>query len=76
MYYKLSNYDSYLNKFGNESLYEIISSRVGKLLHFDVLDYKIFDGLVKIEGKPIKTIFCGYKDFNVNKYDKVKFETF
>lgn len=75
VYYKLSNFDSYLKTFGNESIYEIIASRVGKLMGFPTLDYWLCKGRVSIDNELIYTVFCASNDFNIDKKKKVSIET-
>ena len=74
LYYKLSNYDFYLKTFGNESIYEVIAYRVGKLLGFNTLEYSICVGKIKIDDTILDSVFCCSKDFNPQKYRKVKLE--
>ena len=66
-YMKLSNYDSYRGIFGHESVNELIASRLGKLLGFNVPEGYLKKALVKIDSvdytayvfaaKSYKTIF-------------------
>jgi len=50
-YLKLSRYDSYRGVYGHESVNELIASRLGELLGFDVPKGELRRGLVQIDGK-------------------------
>lgn len=74
-YYKLSNFDSYFKIFGNESIYEVIASRVGTLMRFPVLQYQLCRGQVSIDNELLTTVFCSSTDFNTEKKKKISIET-
>ena len=74
-YLKLSRYDSYRGIYGHESVNELIASRLGKLLGFDVPEGFLKKCLVKIDDKEHDTYVFAAKSYKTNG-SRVAFEDF
>lgn len=62
-YYKCSQYYSAIQKFGDESVYEVICSRLLRRLNLPCVDYKLISAKVRIDGSDYITYICKSKDF-------------
>lgn len=67
-YYKCSNFYSGQNCFGDESIYEVICSRLFQLLGFDCVKYTVCYAKVKIDDMVFNTYVCKSKNYFVG-YD-------
>jgi hypothetical protein len=74
-YFKLSNYDSYRGVFGHESVNELIASRLGKLLGFNVPDGHLIKAYVKIEGAEYEAYVYAAQSYKHNR-SRSPFEDF
>lgn len=66
---KLGSYNIAYGFYGNEPLFEVLNSRVGKLLGLPVLDYKLEKCLVNFENREYETYVCISQNY-VNNDDK------
>lgn len=63
IYYKLSNYDSFLGITGHECINEIIADRLLTLLGIDHLRYQLIHADIRIEDRLYETWLCASEDF-------------
>ena len=62
-YLKLSNYDSFRGIYGHEAVNELIASRLGRLLGFNVPEGSLRESLVKVDGREFKAYVFLAKSF-------------
>lgn len=62
-YYKCSNFYSNTNKFGDESINEVIISRLLDILGFNCAKYTLVLANIKIKGKIYTTYVCKSKNY-------------
>lgn len=75
-YYKISNYDSFTNTVcGYESFFEIIASRLGKMLGFNVLYYDLLNADIILNDKRLNTFVTRSESFRPPLAHKLTFET-
>lgn len=73
-YYKCSNFYSGQNCFGEESIYEVICSRLFQLLGFDCVKYTLCYARVKIDGMIFDTYVCKSKNYFVGYNSRITLE--
>ena len=76
IYYKLSNYDYYKGIIGHESINEIIAYRLGSILGFNCLDYKLIKAKVNLNDKILTTFLTSSVEFKKSNESKIRFEDF
>lgn len=75
-YYKLSNYNSAAGFYGDESVYEVIASRVLRHLGFNCVKYDLIKAKVNVHGIEYVTFGCKSKNYFTEKYDgRMTFES-
>lgn len=74
-YYKLSNFNSEQGFIGEESIYEVISSRFLRLLGFDCVKYSLVKVRVNIFGRTYITFACKSRNFKTQG-TWINFDTF
>lgn len=74
LYYKLSSYNSNVGFFGDESVYEVITSRFLRKLGFNVVDYKLIKARVKVYGKIYETYASVSEDYSKGYDSRCSFE--
>lgn len=60
-YYKYSTYYAGQNCFGEESIYEVICSRLFQILGFDCVKYTLCNKIVEMTGNSLNTYVCKSK---------------
>lgn len=75
-YYKLSSFNNIIGFFGHEAINEVVVSRLGKILGFNVLEQVLKDVLVNIQGIEYRTYACKSKNYVTNGFTRMKFENF
>lgn len=73
-YYKCSNFYQNDNTFGDESVYEVICSRLFSKLGFDCVKYTLVLARVKIQGMIFTTYVCKSEDFSVGYESRITME--
>lgn len=68
-YYKLSNYNSAIGFYGDESVYEVISSRLLRHLGFNCLKYDLMKVKVNVHNVDYVTFGCKSKNYFTSRYD-------
>ncbi len=64
VYYKCSNFYENNWAFGDESVYEVICSKLFSILGFDCVKYTLVYAKVSIHGKVYTTYVCRSEDFS------------
>jgi hypothetical protein len=75
-YYKMSNYDNQRLAYGQECINEIVAQNLAKFLGIEYLEYKLVDGLVRVNDNEFKTLVTKSRDFKAKNERKLSFETF
>ena len=76
MYYKCSNFYTGALKFGDESWYEVICSRLFRHLGLPCVSYEIQEARIIVKGIDITTFLCVSDDFARGYDNKITFENF
>ena len=74
-YLKLSNYDSYRGIYGHESVNELIASRLGEMLGFNVPAGELKKSLVRIDGNDYEAYVFLSASYKITE-SRVSFENF
>lgn len=73
-YYKCSNFYQNNYSFGDESVYEVICSRLFSKLGFNCVKYSLIFAKVKIQGEVYNTYICKSEDFSVGYEARITLE--
>ena len=63
IYYKLSDYDSFHDVFGHESVNEIIADRLLTILDIPHISYQLIHADIIVDDKPLRTWLCASRNF-------------
>ena len=75
LYYKLSNYDSFLGQtIGYEAVFELIAYRLAKLLGLNCLKYNLVRALINVQGAEQESYICISKEFKKHNERKITLE--
>lgn len=75
IYYKCSNFYPSNSSFGDESIYEVICSRLFSILGFNCVNYELVSARVNLDGEVFDTYVCKSRDYSEG-YSRIAFEDF